>query len=155
MLYYIFSVLFFVFVWCPCKAINNVSVQYNGELLPDILLLTHCYHHRGTRLNATKRFCICSLSTIPPKRFYIFPPDWGMLIRSRRVHIFLLKKDTPIHLEFLVKGKHVIRYVLTVETFLTKYLAYRRSTNAYLVMITVEIKTHVKKTLIRYYLVLS
>ena len=22
---------------------------------------------------------------IPPKRFYIFPPDWGMLRRSRRV----------------------------------------------------------------------
>ena len=26
---------------------------------------------------------------IPPKRFYIFPPDWGMLRRSRCVQIFL------------------------------------------------------------------
>ena len=26
---------------------------------------------------------------IPPKRFDIFPPDWGMLRRSRRVQIFL------------------------------------------------------------------
>ena len=26
---------------------------------------------------------------IPPKRFDIFPPDWGMLIRSRRVQIFI------------------------------------------------------------------
>ena len=26
---------------------------------------------------------------IPPKRFDIFPPDWGMLRRSRRVLIFL------------------------------------------------------------------
>ena len=25
----------------------------------------------------------------PPKRFDIFPPDWGMLIRSRRVQIFI------------------------------------------------------------------
>ena len=26
----------------------NVSVQYNGGLLPDIILLTQCYYHRGT-----------------------------------------------------------------------------------------------------------
>ena len=48
------------FFGCPCMAIN-VSVQYNGGLLPDIILLTQCYYHRGTRLNAMKRFCICSL----------------------------------------------------------------------------------------------
>ena len=58
--YYIISVLFLLFFWCPCMAIN-VSVQYNGGLLPDIILLTQCYYHRGTRLNAMKRFCICSL----------------------------------------------------------------------------------------------
>ena len=40
---------------------HNVSVQYNGGLLPDIILLTQCYFHRGTRLNAIKRFCSCSL----------------------------------------------------------------------------------------------
>ena len=68
---------------------TNVSVQYNGGLLPDIVLLTQCYHHRGTRLNAMKRFCIRSLSMIPPKRFDVFPPERGMLRRSRRVHIFL------------------------------------------------------------------
>ena len=39
MMYYIFSVLFLPFVWCPCMAIN-VSVQYNGGFLPDIILLT-------------------------------------------------------------------------------------------------------------------
>ena len=66
----------------------NLSVQYNGGLLPDIILLIQCYCHSGTRLNAMKRFCICSLRshlnvlTFPP-------PDWGMLIRSRRVLIFL------------------------------------------------------------------
>ena len=62
MMYYIFSVLFQLFVWCHCMAFNNnVSVQYNGELLPGIILLPQCYYHRGTRLNAMKRFCICSL----------------------------------------------------------------------------------------------
>ena len=30
-------------------AINIISVQYNGGLLPDIILLTQgYYHHRGT-----------------------------------------------------------------------------------------------------------
>ena len=48
------------FFSCPCMAIN-VSVQYNGRFLPDIiLLLTQCYYHRGTRLNAMKRFCFCN-----------------------------------------------------------------------------------------------
>ena len=42
--------------------INVVSVQYNGALLPDVILLTQGYHHRGTtRLNAMERFCLCSL----------------------------------------------------------------------------------------------
>ena len=29
----------------------NISVQFNGGLLPDIILLTQGYYHRGTRLN--------------------------------------------------------------------------------------------------------
>ena len=29
----------------------NLSVQYNGGLLPDIMLLTQGYYHRETRLN--------------------------------------------------------------------------------------------------------
>ena len=60
MVYYIVSVLFLLFFWCLCMAIN-VSVQYNDGLLPDIILLTQYYFHRGTRLNAMERFCICSL----------------------------------------------------------------------------------------------
>ena len=60
MVYYIVSVLCLLFFWCPCMAIN-VCVQYNDGLLPDIILLTQCYFHWGTRLNATKKFCICSL----------------------------------------------------------------------------------------------
>ena len=34
----------------------NVSVQFNGGLLPDIILLTQCHMHRGTRLIAMKSF---------------------------------------------------------------------------------------------------
>ena len=51
----------------------NVRVQYNGGLLPDITLLTQCYYHRGTHLNAMKRFLYLQ-PMIPPKRFDISPP---------------------------------------------------------------------------------
>ena len=55
----------------------NVSVQYNGGLLPGIILLTQqCYYHRGTRLKAIKSFFLYLQSMIPPKRFDISPPDW-------------------------------------------------------------------------------
>ena len=39
----------------------NVSVQYNGGVLPDIILLTQGHYHRGIRLDAMKRSCLCSL----------------------------------------------------------------------------------------------
>ena len=54
----------------------NVIVQYNGGLLPDIILLTQCYLHRGTRLYAMKRF-IYLQPMIPIERFDIFPPLTG------------------------------------------------------------------------------
>ena len=62
-------------------AINVSVLQYSGGLLPDIILLTQCYYQRGTRLNATKRF-LSLQPMIPPKRFNIFPHDWGMLRMS-------------------------------------------------------------------------
>ena len=51
MVYYIVSGLLLMFFWCPSMAIN-VNVQYNGGFLPDIILWTQCYLHRGTCLNA-------------------------------------------------------------------------------------------------------
>ena len=76
MVYYIVSGLLLMFFWCPCMAIN-VNVQYNGGFLPDIILWTQSYLHRGTCLNAMERFCICSLLIRPTKRFDIFPPTTG------------------------------------------------------------------------------
>ena len=50
----------------------NVSVLYNGGLLPEIILFIQCYYHRGTRLNAMTM--VLSLQPmIPPKGFDIFP----------------------------------------------------------------------------------
>ena len=66
--------LFLMFFWCPYMAIN-VNVQYNGGFLPDIILLTQCYLHRGTCLNAMNEEVLYYLQPlIPPKRFDIFPP---------------------------------------------------------------------------------
>ena len=69
----------------------NVSVQYNSGFFPDIILLTLCYYHRGTRLNAMKRFFLCSLcSHLNDLAF--FSPVWGMLRRFGYVHIFFKHK---------------------------------------------------------------
>ena len=76
MVYYTVPGGLLMFFWCPGMAIN-VSVQYNGGLLPDIILLTQCYFHRGTRLNAMKSFFLYLQPLIPPKRFDISPPRTG------------------------------------------------------------------------------
>ena len=69
----------------------NVSVQYNGGFLPDIVLTVDPMLLPSGRRNPSK--CheeVLSLQPmIPPKHFDIFPPDWGMLRRSRCVQIFL------------------------------------------------------------------
>ena len=67
----------------------DVTVQYNGGLLPDIILLTLCYYHRGTRLNAIKKFLSLQPMIPPTKRFDISSPDRGVLRRSRCVQIFI------------------------------------------------------------------
>ena len=43
-------VFMFCYDWWRCMVIN-ISVQYNGGFLPDIILLTQGYYHWGTRLN--------------------------------------------------------------------------------------------------------
>ena len=79
----------FVIVWCSCMAIN-VSLQYNGGLLLDIISLTQCcYYHRSGNPFKCHEEVFYLQPMIPPKCFDIFPPDWGVLRRSRRVLIFL------------------------------------------------------------------
>ena len=91
--YYIASGVLLMFFWCPCMTIN-VSVQYNSGLIPDIILLTQCYFHRGTRLNVMKRFCICSQPLIPPtKRFDIFSPLTGGCLEGLGAFCFFFKQQ--------------------------------------------------------------
>ena len=50
----------------------NVSVQCNGGLLADIILLTKCYYHRSGNPFKCHEEVLCLQSMIPPKRFDIF-----------------------------------------------------------------------------------
>ena len=42
----------------------NIGVQYNGGLLPDIILLTQGYYQWGTRLNTMWWLCTYSLCNV-------------------------------------------------------------------------------------------
>ena len=110
MVYYIVYVLFLLFFWCPCMAIY-VSVQYSGRLLLDIIMLTQCYFHRETRLNAMKMFCIiCSLWS--HLNVLTFPPATGGCSRLgafgfffkfiENIHLLLLDINRIIHLTVLL-----------------------------------------------------
>ena len=55
----------------------EVSVQHNGGLLPDIILLTQCHYHRGTRLNGHEDVLSLQPMILPTKRFDSFPPCVG------------------------------------------------------------------------------
>ena len=76
---------------------NNLSVHYNGWLLPDIITLTHSYYHRGTDLNAMKRFVL----------YYYCISTYIVSIRQFVIHSILKKnQNTPRPSEHSpVKGK--------------------------------------------------
>ena len=72
MVYYVVSGLCLMFFWCPCMAIN-VNVQYNGGLLPDMILLTQLLLPSGNPFKCHEEVLYLQ-PVIPPKRFDIFPP---------------------------------------------------------------------------------
>ena len=73
MVYYIVSVLSLLFYWCPCRAIS-VSVQYNGELLPDIhYTVDPVLFPSGDPFKCHEEVLYLQ-PLIPPKRFDISPP---------------------------------------------------------------------------------
>ena len=63
--------LFLMFFWCPCMAIN-VNVQYNGGLLPDILLTVDRMLSASGNLFKCHEEVLHLQPSIPPKRFDIF-----------------------------------------------------------------------------------
>ena len=75
----------FVFVWCPCMAINNVSVQHNGGFLPGIILFVGpMLLPWGNPFKCHEEILYLQPMIPPTKRFDIFPPDlWGMMLRMK------------------------------------------------------------------------
>ena len=58
---YYYTVFMFCYDRWLCMVIN-ISTQYNGGFLPDIIMLTQGYYHWGTRLNTMMQWlCIYSL----------------------------------------------------------------------------------------------
>ena len=69
-------------------------LQYNGGLLPDIILLNQCYHHRGIRLHVMKRFCLCSLWS-HLLNVLTFSPLAGGCSEGLEAFRFFLKQQQP------------------------------------------------------------
>ena len=70
-------------------AIISVNVQYNGGFLPDIILTVDPKLSASGNLFKCHEEVLYLQPLIPPKRFDFFPPNRGMLRRSRCVLIFL------------------------------------------------------------------
>ena len=88
----------------------NVSVQYNGGLLPDIVLLTQqCYYHWGTRFMPRRAF-LSLQPMIPPKHFDIFLPVWEGLDAFSFFH------QTPVEVGLYVALSFLRRVSLKTNT---------------------------------------
>ena len=67
MMYYIVLVLFLLSFWCPYMAIN-VSIQYNGSLLPDVITVDPMLSPSGNPFKCHEEVLYLQ-PLIPPKRF--------------------------------------------------------------------------------------
>ena len=72
----------------------------------------------GNPFTCYEEFFLSLQPMIPPKRSDIFPPDWEMLRRSRRVLIFL---ETTRSLVFEEKSEHVSQDSVGSDLFQGKY----------------------------------
>ena len=62
-IYYVLKIFLLYFLSSVPAWRQNVSVQHNGGFLPGVIMLTQCYYHRGTHLNAMKMFCMSGSSS--------------------------------------------------------------------------------------------
>ena len=95
----------------------NLIVHYNGGLLPGIILLPQCYYHRGTRLNAMKRFCICSLRS--NLNVLSYSPLTGGCSEGLGAFIFFLKQ---LHLVQQLNLIFLLLYIILNAVFKNQLL---------------------------------
>ena len=92
----------------------NVSLRFNGGLLPDIILLTKSYDHRETRLNAMKRFCRCSLRS--HLNVLTFPPLTGECSEGLDAFRFFFKQqDISSVFPFIAHHHHHLLYYTIIS----------------------------------------
>ena len=66
----------------------NVSVQYNGGSLPDIILLTQGYYRWGTHLNAVKRLYIL---TMKQHFIHVVESSCGLVVKRKYISLYQLQ----------------------------------------------------------------
>ena len=76
MVYYIVSGVSLMFFWCSCMAIN-VSVQYSGGFLPDMIQLDDPMLFQSGNPFKCHEEVLYLQPLIPPKRFDNFSPLTG------------------------------------------------------------------------------
>ena len=84
----------------------NVSVQDNGWLIPDIVLLTQCYYHRGNPYKCHEE--VLSLQPMIPQRSVLtfFPPEWdAQKVVQMRPDYFYFKHTISNNIKSLIKLK--------------------------------------------------
>ena len=118
-LYYVLKLICFVFVWCPCMAINAAkcySITTNGGFLPGIILLTQCYYHRGTNPFKYHEEDLYLQPMTPPnnKCFDIFPLTGGCSEGLDAFKFFFKHNIFPL----IEGGRRMLRRSRCVQIFL-------------------------------------
>ena len=98
----------FMFVWCPCMAIN-VSVQHNGGFLPGIILLTQCYTFLSFFHITSSRWTSSLPSYLWPQRIFPSLPGSRLTIFYRDASSALLQLVNQ-WLNFTYSRSHAFRY---------------------------------------------
>ena len=65
----------------------NVSVQYNGGSLPDIILLTQGYYHRGTRINAMQEVLYLQPMKQLNNFIHVVESLYGLVVKRKYIYL--------------------------------------------------------------------
>ena len=65
---------------------HDVSVEYNGGFLPDIILLTQCYYHRGSHFKCCGRgfVFVAHEATMLVYTAYVVDSPYGRVVKRNK-----------------------------------------------------------------------
>ena len=85
-----------------------VNVQYNGGLLPDIILLTQCYYYLSGNTFKFHEEILSLQFMIPPKRCDISPPLTGGCSEGLDAYRFSFKQQLIAMWVHQNRGQHTL-----------------------------------------------